>query len=32
MSRFKDLNDKIRGVVVVMITPFKEDYELMRMG
>jgi len=32
MSRFKDLNDKIRGVVVVMITPFKEDYELDEDG
>ncbi len=32
MSRFKDLKDKIRGVVVVMITPFKEDYELDEDG
>ena len=32
MSRFKDLNDKIRGVLVVMITPFKEDYELDEDG
>jgi len=28
----KDLKDKIKGIVVVMITPFKEDYELDEEG
>lgn len=32
MLEFKDLKDKIRGVVVVMITPFKDNYELDEDG
>ncbi len=32
MTDFKDLKDKIKGVVVVMITPFKENYELDEDG
>lgn len=32
MLESKDLKDKIKGIVVVMITPFKEDYELDEEG
>ncbi len=32
MADFEDLKDKIKGVVVVMIAPFKENYELDEDG
>jgi 4-hydroxy-tetrahydrodipicolinate synthase len=32
MPEFKNLRDKIKGIVVVMITPFKENYELDEDG
>lgn len=32
MQKFEVLKEKIRGVVVVMITPFKENYELDEDG
>lgn len=32
MPEFKNLRDKIKGIVLVMITPFKENYELDEDG
>ncbi|MGC8869827.1 MAG: dihydrodipicolinate synthase family protein [Brevinematia bacterium] len=32
MQNFEILKEKIKGVIVVMITPFKENYELDEEG